>query len=246
LWFFGRNNLPSYLISDIVFMVVLILGLIGIIALPFKVGADLLCTTPKPLAGLGKLLIGLWHLVLQLLVPYILVRNGNLATWLIAGILVVLPIPIAQFLLKKDSRLGLSILWIVYGAIMLGLPWLVKALGLLDVPTFANTEGWMRLLPTAFAGAVGSVICCLWTGWYFAVCFAFNGHNNEVGGTARIEKFKEFIRFRLTPEGLTGYVIAIDDPSKIGGQDSSGRYYDGSDLEVKLIDVFHLIPKSLN
>jgi hypothetical protein len=81
------------------------------------------------------------------------------------------------------------------------------------------------------------------TGWYFAVCFVFNGHNNEVGGTARIEQFKEFIRFRLTPEALTGYVIAVDDVSKIGEKDDKGHYFDGSDLKVKLIDVFHLVPK---
>ena len=126
---------------------------------------------------------------------------------------------------------------------MLALPWLVRSAGLLSEPTFANTTGWMRLVPTLFAGVAGAIICCLWTGWYFAVCFAFNGHNNEVGGTARVEKFKEFIRFRVTPEGLTGYVIAIDDPSKIGERDANGHYFDGSDLKARLIDVFHLVPK---
>ena len=89
----------------------------------------------------------------------------------------------------------------------------------------------------------GSHCLLSFTGWYFAVCFVFNGHNNEVGGTARIEQFKEFIRFRLTPDGLTGYVIAVDDVSKIGEKDDKGRYFDGSDLKVKLIDVFHLAPK---
>src|ERR1043166_6045367 len=45
---------------------------------------------------------------------------------------------------------------------------------------------------------------------YATVCFAFNGHNNEVGGAARIENFKQFIRFRLTRNDITGYVIAVD------------------------------------
>jgi hypothetical protein len=70
---------------------------------------------------------------------------------------------------------------------------------------------------------------CVWFGWYLGVCFAFNGHNNEVGGACRIEEFKQFIRFRLTENGLTGYVIAIDQPQR-----------KGSDLKPKIVDVFHL------
>jgi len=72
------------------------------------------------------------------------------------------------------------------------------------------------------------------------VCFAFNGHNNEVGGAARIENFKQFIRFRLTSDSLTGYVIAVDDVSQINTVDEKGRTRDGSDLQLKLIDVFQL------
>ena len=41
---------------------------------------------------------------------------------------------------------------------------------------------------------------------------AFNGHNNEVGGAARIERFKQFIRFKVEPNQITGYVITFDDP----------------------------------
>ena len=95
---------------------------------------------------------------------------------------------------------------------------------------------------------------CRWNHWSnnllpvdrLVLCrlFAFNGHNNEVGGTARIEEFKQFIRFRLTKEGLTGFVIAVDDVSMIDKDDGKGRKMDGSDLKPKLIDVFHLVPKS--
>jgi len=239
LWFFGRNNLPSYLVSDITFIVVLLLGIIGILALPFAAGADLLCGSPGPVKFFGKFLIGAWHLVLQLLVPYLLIRNGNYVTWAMAALLLFAPI-LAQPLLKRSSRLGLSLAWLLYGALMLSLPWITRSFA---DPVFANTDGWMKLLPTTIAGITGAIVCCLLTGWYFAVCFVFNGHNNEVGGTARIEQFKEFIRFRLTPEGLTGYVIAVDDVSKIGEKDDKGHYFDGSDLKVKLIDVFHLVPK---
>jgi len=247
LWFFGKNNLPAYLVSDIVFIVVLIAAVIGIIVLPFKVGADLLYTSSKPVQFVGKSLIGIWHLLLQLFVPYLLIRNGNYVTWILAALLILLPIPLAQSLLKNDSRFGLLTLWIGYGAVMLALPWiglwLSNNLQLSPIPVFSSIGGWWRLVPSILSGVVGAVICCLWTGWYFAVCFAFNGHNNEVGGTARIENYKEFIRFRLTPDGLTGYVIAVDDVSKIGEPKAEGELFDGSDLNVKLIDIFHLVPK---
>ena len=74
----------------------------------------------------------------------------------------------------------------------------------------------MGLVPSLAAALVGAVMCCYWFGWYLGVCFAFNGHNNEVGGAARIERFKQFVRVHLTPQGLTGYVIAVNDPTDTG------------------------------
>jgi hypothetical protein len=62
---------------------------------------------------------------------------------------------------------------------------------------------------------------------------------------AGIEEFKQFIRFRLTKEGLTCYVIAVDDVSMIDKDDGKGRKMDGSDLKPKLSDVFHLVPNRL-
>jgi hypothetical protein len=137
---------------------------------------------------------------------------------------------------------------LVYGAVMLTLPWLTNwALrnfaGYPEYPLiFSNPSGWSAVIPAIVAAIIGAIICCLWTGWYFAVSFLYNGHNNEVGGTARVENFKQFIRFRLTNDGLTGYVIAVDDVSLIG-KEENGRTLDGSDLTVQLIDVFHLVPK---
>jgi len=249
MWFFGKNNLPAYLTSDIVFTVVLIAAAVGIMLLPFKVAGDLLYTKPKWLRIVGKTAIGLWHLILQLLVPYILILNGNYITWALAAILVLLPIPLAQYLLKKNNRIGLTLLWLLYGSVMLALPWITKSAlaagGIGYQVIFPDPKGWFTLVPALIAGVIGAIICCLWTGWYFAVCFIFNGHNNEVGGTARIENFKEFIRFRLTKDGLIGYVIAVDDVSLIGEKaDHTDRVMDGSDLKVKLIDIFHLVPKT--
>jgi hypothetical protein len=242
LWFFGKNNLPAYLISDIVFIVVLVGATAGIILLSFKASGDLLSRQNKVVRFVGKLLIGVWHLLLQLLVPFILVKLGSWLDWGLAAILLVLPIPLARYLLSKNSRLGLSLLWLVYGAVMLTLPYITRMFLPLP-PVFTGITGWTALVPALFAGAVGAILCCLWTGWYFAVCFAFNGHNNEVGGAARIEEFKEFIRFRLTRDGVTGYVIALDNVSVVGEKDKTGRTMDGRDLKPRLIDVFHLTPK---
>lgn len=244
LWFFGKNNLTAYLLSDIIFVVVLLAATIGIMLLPFKVAGDLLYTKPKWVQVIGKAAIGVWFLILQLFVPLILILNANWLMLALAAILVVAPIPLAQFLFKRNYRFALTLLWLVYGAVMLGLPWITKSLaGYKQYPLiFTDWHGWWALIPAILAGAIGAVICCLWTGWYFAVTFLYNGHNNEVGGTARVENFKQFIRFRLTNDSLTGYVIAVDDVSIIDKKEN-GRTLDGSDLKVRLIDVFHLVPK---
>ena len=85
-----------------------------------------------------------------------------------------------------------------------------------------------------FLGAViGALMSCVLFGWYLAVSLAFNGHNNEAGGAARIEGFKQLIRFRINRHGLTGFVIAIDEPNTSAG---TGQ------LKPRLIDVFRLSP----
>ncbi len=241
LWFFGKNNLPAYMISDIVFFLVLVGAAAAIVLLSFLASGSLLATKHWAVRFVGKLLIGVWHLLLQLFVPFVLVRLGSWLDWLLAAILLVLPISLARYLLTKNSRVGLAVLWIVYGALLLTLPYITRSFTAMP-PVFPNLTGWVSVIPALLAGAFGAVFCCLWTGWYFGICFAFNGHNNEIGGAARIEEFKEFIRFRLTPEGLTGYVIALDDVSVVGTE-KDGRTLDGRDLHPKLIDVFHLTPK---
>lgn len=249
LWFFSKYNSPALLVSDILFLVVVIASVVGIMfVLPFKTAGDLLYTKSKTIQFVGKSLIGIWHVILQLLVPYILIRHGNYLTWAVAAILLVLPIPLAQFLLKKDNRIGLSLMWLVYGSVMLTLPWsvawILNQLNQPLTPVFYGATGWTGLWAAVIAGVAGAIISCLWTGWYFAICLGFNGHNSETGGAARIEEFKQFIRFRLTPDSITGYVIGIDDVSKVGDVDSNGHTIDGSDLDFKLIDVFHLVPKA--
>ena len=75
----------------------------------------------------------------------------------------------------------------------------------------------------------GAAMSAVWFGWYLLVCLGSNGHNNEVGDAARIERFKKIIRFRLTATKLTGYVIAVDDPQTTPWL-----------LRPRVTDVFHV------
>lgn len=79
---------------------------------------------------------------------------------------------------------------------------------------------------------LGAALSCVWFGWYLATSLCFDAHNNEAGGGSRIGRFKQFIRFRVTRESLTGYVIAIDDPEEHGAR-----------LKPRLVDRFELRPQ---
>jgi hypothetical protein len=103
--------------------------------------------------------------------------------------------------LKRSSRLGLSLAATLWCADVIPA---VDHRSFAD-PVFANTDGWMKLLPTTIAGITGAIVCCLLTGWYFAVCFVLNGHNNEVEGTARIDSSKSSFKPVLLQKRLTGY-----------------------------------------
>lgn len=91
---------------------------------------------------------------------------------------------------------------------------------------------WGRLGVCLVAGLYGLLLSCVWIGWYFATALVCHGHNNEAGGASQIERFKQFIRFRLTADDLTGFVIAVDDPAE-----------DGNRLRPRLVDVIHLTLK---
>ncbi|HEX8336440.1 MAG TPA: hypothetical protein VF621_06900 [Pyrinomonadaceae bacterium] len=243
LWSFGQNNLPALLVSDMLFIGAMLLVFFGVvIALPFSAAVGLLAK--RGAAGsIGKLLIGLWHYLLQIATPFILIRKASILTLVIAALVIAVGTPVGERLLARFKGGALAIAWVILGALTIILPvWLVppaRAEGgglwhTLVQPWFVPDDwtGWLGLVPSVAAAVVGAVMCCYWFGWYLGVCFAFNGHNNEVGGAARIERFKQFVRFRLTREGLTGYVIAVNDPSDTG-----------SELTPHVVDVFHLRPK---
>ena len=251
LWLFGKNNLPAYLVADIIFVTVVLATFFGLIYVAVSMGGQFQSTLGK--IGMG--FIGFWHWLLQLGVALILLKKG---TWLT----VVLAIPVFFFFmligktfLARNFKWRLTAIWVLYGATMLLLPRLVfwwlsnwsnswaelrQAIFWPHVfdpqNSFASYEWWgtfggfWQLFPLSLACLFGLAFSCIWVGWYFAVCLRFNGHNNETGGAARIENYKQFVRFRVRDNDLTGYVIAVDTPQDTGNK-----------LEnVKLVDVFQL------
>jgi hypothetical protein len=103
------------------------------------------------------------------------------------------------------------------------------------VGSFAHGEvaRWLSdVFLAVLGGLFGYALSLVWFAWYLLVSDAWNGHSNEVGGAARIERFKQLIRFKLTETSLTGYVIAVDDPKT-----------DGAELTPRIVDVLTIRPR---
>jgi hypothetical protein len=255
LWVFGKANPAAYLVADIISVLVVVAVPLLLLVAGWKVGG----AHQKGLGKIGMALIGIWHGLLQIGVAVFLIKKG---TWLTVGLAIVLVVifwKVGRSMMRSNLRTGLTVAWFLFGALMLALPPLVYYILVnnassppTDVwkfffwphavdPTlpfstyewWSSWTGWWQLVPIFLGGVFGALLSCTWLGWYFGVCLGFHGHNNEVGGAARIEQFKQMIRFRLTKDTLTGYVIGVRDPQRCG------RF-----LDPYLIDIFHLKKKA--
>lgn len=239
LWFFGRQE-AAFMVADVLFLLVVALVGGGLAFFAVSTGAGL----KKGLGKFAFLPLGLSHALLQLAVPFFLMRRGHLL-WatLAAAALVFVSKYVGRALARLENGWPLALAWAALGAALLAVPfylpdtlepWLFDGAAPLNTPA----GGWGRLALCFYAGAVGALMSCALFGWYLAVSLAFNGHNNEAGGAARIEGFKQFIRFRINRDGLTGYVIAFDEPSKEG---ADGKTEGGEGrLVPKIVDVFRV------
>jgi hypothetical protein len=209
----------SHVISDLVFSGITLAVGLGLVWFALKKGGYLHGLSGK----IGFAALGAWHALLQLTVPFLLVRVGTWRAWL--AVLAITPIFlwIGPALMRRNARWLLAVAWLAHGGLLLYIP--VK----LSETSAQLPDGWLWMLFFVVAGGFGALMACVWLGWYLAVAYAFDGSHEEVGGAARIERFKEFIRFRLTADDLTGYVIAVDDPQ-----------INGRELRPKIIDVFRL------
>ncbi len=112
--------------------------------------------------------------------------------------------------------------------------------GLAIGAALAPLAGYRRVYDVTFGrlalvALLGACFTCVWLGWYLAVASAFNAHNNEVGGAVRLDKYRHFIRFKLEPSRLTGYVIALDQPS-LDFATAAGE----ANVRARLVDVIEL------
>ena len=228
LWFFGRHE-SAFLISDVLLLVVAALVVGGLIVFAVSTGGGL----KKGAGKFAFFLLGLSHGLLQLSIPFILFRRGHLLWATLATLaLVFVSMFVGRALARLSNGWPLALAWVAFGAALVAIPFLLDAssfgpsvfdTGLLNRPD----GGWEKLALTFYAGVMGAIMSCALFGWYLGVALAFNGHNNEAGGAARIEGFKQFIRIRINRDGLTGYVIAFDKPET-----------DGDKLKPRIVDIF--------
>lgn len=119
--------------------------------------------------------------------------------------------------------------------------------GVLDDDPYARLAGaisWLLatdvetakdMLFAPVTGVIGLFTTSIWLSWYLLVADVWNGHNNEVGGAARVDSFRQIVRLHVTQDHVTGYVIAAEEGST-----------HEDDLKLRLVDVFRVgPPKSL-
>jgi hypothetical protein len=219
-WIYGKDR-ASHLLSDLIFLIALSLATVGLILVAVVVGAEL----KKSIWGkVGFAFLGLWHAILQVATPFLLLRVGILWVVLAEFAMMFAFILLGIWLVRRDvSRWVLLATWVLYGALALALPVIFSG------ERARLPEGWMAVAFFFVAAGVGAMVICVWFGWYILVCLNFGGHNDEAAGAARIENYKQFIRLRVRERDLTAYVIAIDEVQ-----------VEGSQLQPKIIDVFQV------
>ena len=160
---------------------------------------------------LGMIALGTAHGVAHLITPFAIARIA-LSVWWLAPVMVALlavALAVGRVLVERGAP------WWVLVSLWLG-PWLaglaiavVGADGVALAPVGAAQ--WLVVLAVTAAASIA--IGCAHMGWYLTVSAALGAHGNEVGGAARVDEFRQFIRFRLTERELTAFVIAIDRPA---------------------------------
>ncbi len=234
IWAVGMNAPIASVVFD-VFAAALILGaLVGIIWLALTLGR----AGRGGAVGLGLGLLGLVHAVLQLGLPTLMVW-GSRSAWRLGALVGGAAVIVALFALlgwgwmarrgggTRARAAGLVVLWLALGAALIAFT-LALAPDFVVLPTAHADKIWRH----AAAALVGALLCPVIAGWYFAVTLSCHGHNNEAGGAARVQAYRQFIRFKLTPDELVGHVIAVDRPEP-----------DGKLLRPRLVERFTVRPR---
>lgn len=232
LFAYGGNSVAAFAADVVALLSAAILGLGPILVGVLQGGG-------RPLRiKLGYAALGAFFGALQLSVPLLLAVHGSVlsftacAVWPLLVSLAVLPIQ-----RRWPSAWLLLCFWLVAGAGVVGI-----ALAFGQLQPIAGSR-------FIVAFAAGAFFSCVWFGWYLAVAMGFNAHNNEAGGAARLDAYRHFIRFKVEPNAITGYVIGFDQPCQdVGLGQASMRSMARRDaghpsLQVKLIEAFRLTPR---
>lgn len=223
IWRYGEYHL-AVVSADLTYLLVVLLIVFGLPGLAGYIGGS----KSRGWGKVGFIVLGIWHALVQAILPFTLA--AYVSYWVGIGALAATMLGtyavgrLVGLFLHKGSWLteGRRLAWVMTSA------WITLAaamwIGLQPFLVYSEPATVGRVV---WAGFLGALFGCTWFGWYLVVASFFNGHNNEVGGAARIEEFKQIIRFRLTANELTGHVIAIDQPEK-----------DGALLRPRIVDVF--------
>ena len=157
---------------------------------------------------------------------------------------------LGAWLMKQNKRRLLVVSWIIYGLIVLLTPFAVLYLfpssetlnetirrisaGIVgyftDSPDPKFTDWLYIALSLLIVASIGYRMSRVWFSWYLGVSVLYNGHNNESGGMARIEDFKQILRIKVEQNKLTVFVIGLD----------TAQPNLDEKLKLKLVDKFEL------
>jgi hypothetical protein len=128
--------------------------------------------------------------------------------------------------------------WLIFAAWLLVLGGFYAALIAGAGADVANpSTRWGYAFIITAPALISMVIGCAHFGWYLAAMSRLGFHNNELGGAAKVDRFRQFIRFRVTPDRVTGYVIGLERIIDRAERPT------GADLRPFVLDVFEVTPR---
>jgi hypothetical protein len=201
LWW-SRGEPAGAIAFNVLLFTLLVALAIALVLLATLVGAK----GQRGRTKLGFAFLGAFHFLMHVVPVANLIKAGNPNAYAVVVVASVAFAFVGRAIVRRPtpwSRWAALGAWLLYGAVLIAVPLL------LHHPAY-DPSPWYVVVGLAVALVVGFFHGCNQFGWYLAVCHGFDGHNNEVGGAARVSHYAQFIRFRVEPDRLTGYVIGVD------------------------------------
>lgn len=146
--------------------------------------------------------------VLVVCTPYLWTRMVCCNRWIallgLAVVVATLVVRVGKLVFRRNLRLRRLVSLVCFAALIAGA--VVPPLWTYD-PAAARE---LHVLAYVLSFFFGAYFACLWSGWYFCICLQWNAHGNEAGGAARVTRYGEFIRIKLTRDHLEAWTIAVE------------------------------------